>query len=175
MKIIKIIIMNNNKLDKLDKLNNFYLNDTIYKEKYFINKNNMNNMNNMNNKEINNEELNNLNINKIILNSKDYCLNHNDCIKNKGGLCKHGICNYIHPSNLNSFDKKIFMNQIQPNFTKQDYINWLMCHKDEKCINKLSYTNHKNLNKILDGQSNIRIPAIYKNKDTNSFTNLFIN
>ena len=67
------------------------------------------------------------------------------------------------------------MNKIQPNFTEQDYINWLLCHKEEKCINKLSYTNHKNLNKILKGDPNIHIPPIYNEKNTNDFTNIYIN
>ena len=106
--------------------------------------------------------------------NKRVCIDHDNCIKNNKKYCTYGISNFIHPYYLNNIDKMIFMNTIQSNFTKQDYINWLNCYKNDKSkIKKLSYYNHKNLIKIKNNDYNITIPKI--KKEQNKYINFYIN
>lgn len=105
---------------------------------------------------------------------KNICLNHEKCLKNNKKNCKYNLTNYIHPYHLSEFDKKIFMLQRQPNFTLQDYVNWLLCYKHTKY--KLNYMDYKNLDKILNNNSDISIPILNKNNDIKNhydFNNIF--
>ena len=109
---------------------------------------------------------------KVINNS--ICLNHEECIKNKNNSCNYGLTNYIYPDHLSDFDKKIFMMNKQDNFTLQDYINWLSCYKNNK--NDLRYCDFKNLLKIENNDSNIKMPKICKKNDISchyDFNNIF--
>lgn len=154
----------NKKIEKIKKINNQNKSFNIFekiKSNNIINQiNNNNNYNNVKNifKDFN----------------KRLCLDHHNCIINNKKYCTYGITNYIHPNYLSEFDKKIFMENIQPNFTKQDYINWLNCYKNNNYnIKKLSYKNHKNLLKLINSNTNFNIPNI-KNKKK-KYLNIFIN
>ena len=119
-----------------------------------------------------NNNLNKKNIFSIF--NKRICLNHDECIKNKVRYCTYGLTNYIHPYYLSNFDKRIFMSKIQMNFTKQDYINWLNCYKNDKSkIKNLSYTNHKNLKKLINKDTDFKIPSSKIKKQ--KFINLYVN
>ena len=101
---------------------------------------------------------------------KKVCLNHEECLKNKKKFCKYGRTNYIHPINLNPYDKKLYCKNIQHNFTLQDYVNWLHLHKDD--IKDLSYQHANNLRKVLNDDCDINIPKnelnLKKIKDTSN-------
>lgn len=72
-------------------------------------------------------------------------------------MCSPGIMNFSDPYDMSDIDKNVFKyNYKWEKFTKQDYINWLNLHRNDSSI--LPYIHKKNLQKILDGQSNINIP-----------------
>ena len=156
-----------NELKKaIKKLLNFNLNTNSN------NKNNKNSKNNSNNTKSNVIEnyANSYNPPKRI--NPNLCLNHHECIKNKVKFCNYGLTNYIYPEHLSKLDKKIFMSKIHKNFTKQDYINWLNCFRND--TDKLNYWHYNNLLKIKNNDYEINIHNKNK-KDKKQFFNIYEN
>ena len=89
-------------------------------------------------------------------NKKKYIENNNNSIKNKvdyqgnNQSQDYGITNYGNPNEMSEVDKSLFINNYPPNMTLQDYINWLLCFKNNK--NKLKYIHLKNLELINNGK-----------------------
>jgi len=72
-------------------------------------------------------------------------------------MCSPGIMNFSDPNDMSDIDKNVFKyNYKWDKFTKQDYINWLNLHRNDSTI--LPYIHKKNLQKIIEGQTNIVIP-----------------
>ncbi len=83
----------------------------------------------------------------------DLSQNQRTCIKDhvhkkegRDDSCKYGVTNYADPKDMSPIDLNIYMLNYPPNFTLQDYINWLWCFKDRKT--QLTYNHLRNLEKL---------------------------
>jgi ubiquitin-protein ligase len=65
---------------------------------------------------------------------------------NKSTECFYGTTNYADPRDMTNVDYNVFMLNYPPNFTLQDYVNWLWCYQNKK--DKLPYNHLRNLEKL---------------------------
>lgn len=72
--------------------------------------------------------------------------NHVHNKSNKSSECFYGTTNYADPKDMSPVDYKVFMLNYPPNFTLQDYVNWLWCYQNQK--DKLPYNHLRNLEKL---------------------------
>ncbi len=81
------------------------------------------------------------------LNNQQACFkNHVHNKTNKSSECFYGTTNYADPKDMTNVDYNVFMLNYPPNFTLQDYVNWLWCYQDKK--DKLPYNHLRNLEKL---------------------------
>lgn len=92
-------------------------------------------------------------INKDIEWSPSTNKSHQACFKDhehdKSGKrdgCNYGLTNYADPKDMTQIDYNIYILNYPPNFTLQDYVNWLWCYKNKK--EKLPYNHLRNLEKL---------------------------
>jgi hypothetical protein len=84
---------------------------------------------------------------------KQYHICYKNHIHKKDGKdsnCRYGVTNYADPKDMSPVDAKIYMMNYPPNFTLQDYINWLWCFQDRK--DQLTYNHLRNLEKLEMGK-----------------------
>jgi hypothetical protein len=72
--------------------------------------------------------------------------NHVHNKANKNSECFYGTTNYADPHDMSPIDYKVYMMNYPPNFTLQDYVNWLWCYQNKK--DKLPYNHLRNLEKL---------------------------
>ncbi len=72
--------------------------------------------------------------------------NHVHNKSNKNSDCLYGTTNYADPRDMTPVDYKVYMLNYPPNFTLQDYVNWLWCYQNQK--DKLPYNHLRNLEKL---------------------------
>lgn len=76
--------------------------------------------------------------------------NHVHTKNGKDSNCQYGVTNYLDPKDMTPVDYQIFILNYPPNFTLQDYINWLWCFRDRK--DQLTYNHLRNLEKLEMGK-----------------------
>lgn len=72
--------------------------------------------------------------------------------------CQYGTTNYPDPATLTPVDRRYYKYNFQPDFTLQDYVNWLWMYKNTE--EDLPYEHLRNLTKLKKG---IQISEIPKN------------
>ncbi len=76
--------------------------------------------------------------------------NHSHQKRGRNNDCSYGVTNYADPKDMSPIDYNIFIMNYPPNFTMQDYVNWLWCFKDKK--EQLTYNHLRNLEKLEMGK-----------------------
>jgi len=66
-------------------------------------------------------------------------------------LCSYGKTNYMNPNELDVINRRLYQYNYFSNMTLQDYVNWLWLYQQDP--DKLCYEHHRNLMKLLRGES----------------------